>query len=115
MPGRLALALTSTLLACSTLTAVTQSAAYAAEAPVVGTPTMTVTSAASLAVSVSVDSKGSATTVMVEYVTAGAYRAKVPSAATTVTIGTTPASDAGPARWTATSRVSNPGRRTGCG
>ena len=48
--------------------------------------------------SVSVDSKGSATTVMVEYVTAGAYRAKVPSAATTVTIGTTPASDAGPAQ-----------------
>ena len=73
-------------------------AAAVDDPPTLGTPTITATSAASVSVSVSVDSHNSDTTVQVEYVTAGAYRAhRVPGAATTVTIGTTPASDAGPA------------------
>ncbi|GAB3249386.1 hypothetical protein GCM10027448_13450 [Nocardioides dilutus] len=71
------------------------------EAPTVGTPSIATSSAATVQVSVPVDSHGNETTVMVEYVTAGAYRGagrrpRVPSAATTVTIGTIPASDAGP-------------------
>jgi hypothetical protein len=98
--ARLALALASALLALSTLVVPTgTAAALAAEAPTVGTPAITATSAASVQVSVSVDSHGSETTVKVEYATAGAYRgttSRVPSAATTVVIATTPASGAGP-------------------
>ena len=96
MPGRLALALTSTLLAYAVLGGPV--AAAADEPPTVGTPTMTATSATSVQVSVSVDTHNTATTVNVEYVTAGAYRAhRVPGAATTVTIATLPPSDAGAA------------------
>jgi hypothetical protein len=96
VPARIALALTSTLLALGVLTGA--AAAVTDEAPTVGTPSIATTSAASLQVSVPVDSHGNATTVMVEYMTAGAYRGaeRDPSAATTVTIGTAPPSDAGP-------------------
>lgn len=96
MPGRLALALTSTLLTLGALTST--ATAVADEAPTVGAPSIATTSAASVQVSVPVDSHGNETTVQVEYVTAGAYRGteRVPGAATTVTIGTLPASDAGP-------------------
>jgi hypothetical protein len=96
VPGRIALALTSTLLALGVLTGT--AAAVADEAPTVETPSIAATSAASVGVSVRVDSHGNVTTVMVEYVTAGAYRdaERDPSAATTVTIGTVPPSDAGP-------------------
>lgn len=84
-----------TLLSLGAVTATVP--AYAAELPVVATPSITADSAASAQVSVSVDTKGAATTVQVEYVTAGAYRsARVPGAATTVTIASLPASDAGP-------------------
>jgi hypothetical protein len=95
--GRIALALTSTLLALAVLTGT--SAAAADEAPTVGTPSIAPSSAASVQVSVPVDSHGNETTVMVEYTTAGAYRSaeRDPSAAILVTIGTVPASDAGPA------------------
>lgn len=71
-------------------------------APTTGAPVVKATSAGSVSVSVPVDSRGNATTVQVEYATAGAYRQaaragrKVPSAATTVTVGTTPASASGP-------------------
>jgi len=96
VPGRIALALTSTLLALGASTG--SAVALADEAPTVGTPSIATTSAASVQVSVPVDSHGNATTVMVEYMTAGAYRGaeRDPSAATTVTIGTVPPSDAGP-------------------
>ena len=113
MARRLALVLTCAILACSAVTGLTwTAAALVGEVPTVGTPAIAATSAATVSVSVPVDSHGSDTTVMVEYVTAGAYRdgaAKVPSAATTVTIGTTPASDAGPALITALVSGLDPG------
>lgn len=99
MPGRIALVLTALLALAAPTGAATAAAAAAGEPPTVGTPSITATSAASVQVSVPVDSRGSDTTVSVEYVTAGAYRAtsgRVPSAATVVVIATTPASDAGP-------------------
>lgn len=90
---RLALALAASLLTAAPGTA----AAAVDDPPTLGTPTIAATSSASVSVTVSVDSHNSDTTVQVEYVTAGAYRAhRVPGPATTVTIGTTPASDAGP-------------------
>jgi hypothetical protein len=96
VPGRLALALTSTLLASAVLGG--PATAAADEPPTVGIPAMAATSATSVQVSVAVDTHNTATTVNVEYVTAGAYRAhRVPGAATTVTVATLPASDAGPA------------------
>lgn len=97
MATRLARALAPILLALGVLSVAPAAAADAA--PVVGTARITATSAASVQVSVPVDSQGNLTTVKVEYATAGAYRpghAKVPSASTTVTIATTPASDTGP-------------------
>jgi hypothetical protein len=107
VPGRTAPTLLIPTLLISTLLISTLStlglltgtaAAVADEPPTVGTPSVATTSAASVSVSVPVDSHGNATTVMVEYVTAGAYRGaeRDPSAATTVTIATIPPSDAGP-------------------
>lgn len=67
------------------------------DAPAVGTPTIAPTTAASVSVSVQVDTHNAETVVQVEYVTAGAYRdQRVPGAATTVTIATVPASATGP-------------------
>lgn len=108
MVRRLALALAATLL--TPLTAASGTAAAAVDdPPTLGTPTITATSSASVAVSVSVDTHDTATTVQVEYVTAGAYRARVPGPATTVTIATLPASSAGPAVVTGQVAALDPG------
>ena len=64
----------STLLACAALGGTGRRRPPTSHPPS-ATPSITATSAASVQVSVSVDSHGTATTVMVEYVTAGAYRA----------------------------------------
>lgn len=99
MAGRLALTLATTLFAAFGAAAVVDPAVAAPPPPpTVGTPTITPTSASGVAVSVSIDALGTDTTVRVEYVTAGAYRpgSKVPSAAVTVVIGTTPGSGSGP-------------------
>lgn len=93
MQRRLAIALVTGLLVLAP-----PALAVDGEAPAVGTPTITPTTAASVSVSVEIDTHNAETVVKVEYVTAGAYRgARVPGAATTVTIATVPASAAGPA------------------
>ncbi len=101
---RVARRLVRTLIALVWLGVMAPPPAHAAEAPVVGTPSITPDSAASAQVSVSVDTRGAATTVQVEYVTAGVYRShaapRVPGAATTVTLAALPASDAGATQLT---------------
>jgi hypothetical protein len=95
VPRRLVLALVSTGLSVGALTATAGAAVDVP--PTVGTPAIVANTAASARVSVEVDTHDAETTVTVEYVTAGAYRAhRVPGAAKTLTIATLPASSAGP-------------------
>lgn len=99
MVRRLALALAATVLTSTPLVALSGPAEAADEPPALGTPTLLPLTASTVEVRVSVDGHGSDTTVSVEYVTAGVYRAgaeKVPSAATTVVIATVAASEGGP-------------------
>lgn len=86
------------LMLVAVLVAMTQPAhALPGDAPTVGTPTITPVNAATVSVSVPIDTQDAETVVKVEYVTAGAYRGqRVPGAATTVTIATVPASATGP-------------------
>lgn len=86
------------MLTGATLVLVPGAAHAAPEPPTLGTPIIYTLTASKLDLRVPVDTHNSATTVSVEYVTAGAYRPdveKVPSAATTVVLGTAPASEGG--------------------
>jgi hypothetical protein len=93
VPPRLHLAVASIVLAVTALVAVAPPAA--ADAPTIAQTWTFPMTASKIEVRVAVDTFGSPTTVSLEYATAGAYRAAVPSAATTVVLGTLPGSSAG--------------------